>query len=85
VLLILFFSESISDVIPNPTNNPVIGFINKEKFRNSVEDVVDRFQNPHKYLNEKNTEIQQEILLSNENEINVSSKKYSRIRNSLSY
>ena len=55
-----------SEPIANPTNNPVIGFINKEKFRTSVEEVVDRYLHPEKYQDNGNKELP-ELLSNSEN------------------
>ncbi|MDT3739963.1 MAG: T9SS type A sorting domain-containing protein [Candidatus Kapabacteria bacterium] len=49
ILCLLSINQLTGQKLKNPTNNPVIGFINQEKFRISVEEALDRYYHPEKY------------------------------------
>lgn len=76
ILAILFTMPAISeDAIQNPSNHPVIGFINKEKFRVSVREVVDRYLHPEKY-SDKDIVAPIDLLMATESEKVVSARSF---------
>ncbi|MBX3043760.1 MAG: T9SS type A sorting domain-containing protein [Candidatus Kapabacteria bacterium] len=62
------------DNIPNKSNHPVIGFINKEKFRVNVREIVDRYMHPEKYENEKQFTETSPNFQASESELLISGK-----------
>ncbi len=75
ILQVMIFNYLFSQEISNPSNNPIIEFINNEKIRIRAKEAVERYQHPEKYTNKNNSNIETYQFQSSNDEIIVSQRK----------